>query len=153
MLTKLDRAIIRLLAQDIPLTDKPFAVLAQRLGIEEKDLLSRIRSYKKRGLMRKFSAALNHRKVGFRYNAMVVWNIPSKFIEKAGNIMASFPEVTHCYQRIKISDWNYSLYSMIHGKTKKECLEIVRRISKKIDFRNYKVLFSSKEYKKSAVSY
>jgi hypothetical protein len=42
---------------------------------------------------------------------------------------------------------------MIHGKTKKECLEIVRRISKKIDFRNYKVLFSSQEYKKAAVSY
>lgn len=153
MLSELDRAIIGLISEDIPLVERPFRELASRLGIEEEELLSRLRYYKRSGLMRKFSSAINHRKIGFRYNAMVVWNIPDRSIKKAASIMVSFPEVSHCYQRKKVRNWNYNLYSMIHGKTRKECLEIVSRISEKIGFKDYKFLFSSKEYKKSGARY
>lgn len=103
--------------------------------------------------MRKFSAVLNHRKIGFQYNAMVVWNIPNNLINKAGNLMAAFTQVSHCYQRKKAPGWNYSLYSMIHGRSKKECLEVVRQISKETSCKDYRILFSSKEFKKSAVKY
>src|SRR3989338_1410081 len=110
MLSKLDKTIVGLISRDIPLTKEPFKDLAEKLGIEERLLLGRIRSFKKNGLMRKFSASLNHKKIGFRYNAMVVWNVPNKLVDKAGNIMASFGEVSHCYQREKSPGWNYNLY-------------------------------------------
>ena len=153
MLSKLDRKIISLVSCDIPLVQKPFQELAHRLGIQERFLLSRLKFYRKNGLMRKFTATLNHRKIGYKYNAMAVWNIPVQSIEKAGTIMASFAEVSHCYQRRKKPDWNYNLYSMIHGTTKKDCLDVVRQISKKTAGSDYRVLFSSKEYKKTGVKY
>ena len=132
---------------------EPFRELALNLGIEEKVLLERIRSYKKAGILRKFSAVINHRKAGFKHNVMAVWNVPDKLIDKAGNLMASFPEVSHCYERIMARDWNYNLYSMIHGRTKKECLKIVGDISKKTGCKDHRVLFSFREYKKSAARY
>jgi len=153
MLSKLDKKIISLISQDIPLVKEPFKNLSLELGMEQRDVLARIKSYKKNGFMRKFSASLNHKKIGFRHNAMVVWNIPDKLVKKAGNLMASFAQVSHCYQRKKAPDWNYNLYSMIHGKTKQECFSVIRDISKKTSCKDYRVLFSSYEYKKSAAKY
>ena len=153
MLSKLDKAIVGLISQDIPLVREPFRELAHKLGIKEETLIARIKSYKKYGLMRKFSASLNHRKAGFKHNVMAVWNVPDKLIDRAGNLMASFPEVSHCYERIRAGDWNYNLYSMIHGRTRRGCLEVVRGISKKIGCKDYRILFSFCEYKKSAARY
>lgn len=153
MLKDLDKAMISLLSQDIPLIRRPFKNLAQRAGIEEKILISRLKAYKKNGLMRKFSAALNHRKIGFKHNAMVVWNIPQKLIHKAGSLMAAFSQISHCYQRAKAPGWNYNLYSMIHGRSKKECLDVVKDIARKTGCKDYKVLFSSQEYKKTAAKF
>lgn len=154
MLSKLDKRIISLVSRDIPLTKEPFKDLARQLGIEERLLLGRIRLFKKNGLMRKYSASLNHKKIGFKYNAMVVWNVPEAIIDKAGKIMASFCQVSHCYHRKKISCWNYNLYSMVHGRTKKECMEVIKKIADKIgkDIVR-KALFSYKEEKKTGARY
>lgn len=153
MLLKLDKKIISLISQDIPLVKEPFNDLALKLGIRQEFLIERMKSYKKKNFMRKFCASLNHRKIGFGYNAMVVWNIPDKLIVKAGSLMSSFSQVSHCYQRKKAPDWNYNLYSMVHARTKKECLDVVKDISRKTACRDYKVLFSSEEYKKTPVKY
>lgn len=153
MPVKLDQAIISLLSKDIPLCSRPFEKLALKLGIEEKRLIGRLKAYKLSGLMRKFSAALNHRKIGFKYNAMVVWNIPDKLIDRSGSLLAALTQVSHCYQRKKAPGWDYNLYSMIHGKSGNECLDLIRNISKQIGCKDYKVLFSSQEYKKTAAKY
>lgn len=154
MLSKLDKEIVRLISRDIPLTKRPFSSLADRLGMEERDLLNKIKSFKKKGLMRKFTAVLNHKKAGFKYNAMVVWNIPGKLINKAGNTMASFEEVSHCYSREKAPDWDYNLYSMVHGRSKGECFKVIKKIYKKLGLRvNHKALFSSGEEKKTSVKF
>lgn len=154
MLSKLDKTIIGLVSRDIPLTEEPFKDLAVHIGIDERLLLGRIRSFKKSGLMRKFSAVLNHRKIGFRYNAMVVWNVPQKFIDKAGRIMSSFDEVSHCYQRQTPPGWKYNLYSMVHGRTRRDCFTVIRKIHKALGRKiDHKALFSSKEEKKAAARF
>jgi len=152
-MTSRDRSIIGLVSQDIPLVKEPFGELADKLDISEATLLDKMDLYHKNGLMRKFSSVLNHHKAGFKYNAMVVWNVPPRAVEKAANVMSSFKEVSHCYERKKLADWNYNLYSMVHGKTKKECLGVVAEISKKTNINDYQALFSTKEYKKTGVKY
>lgn len=154
MLSKLDKRIIGLISRDIPLVREPFKDLADTLGIKESLLLERIRFFKASGLMRRFSAILNHKKIGFRYNGMVVWNVPARLINKAGNVMASLDQVSHCYQRKKRPGWKYNIYSMIHGRTKKECLTAVKKISGELgrDI-DHKILFSSREEKKTGAKY
>jgi DNA-binding Lrp family transcriptional regulator len=153
MLSKLDRTIIRSISKGIPLAREPFKKLAKKLGIKEQALLKRIESYKKNGLMRKFCASLNHKKIGIRYNAMVVWNVPEALLNKAGLFAASLPQVSHCYERARRPDWDYNLYSMIHGRTEKECLSAVEKILKTIGSVEHRVLFSSEEYKKTGARF
>ncbi|MBF0217383.1 MAG: Lrp/AsnC family transcriptional regulator [Candidatus Omnitrophica bacterium] len=154
MLSKLDKSIISVISKDIPLAAEPFREMAEAIGVDEAVLLKRIRSYKKTGLMRKFTAVLNHRKLGFTHNAMVVWDIPEKMVERAAGIMASFDEVSHCYEREIKDDWNFNLYCMVHGRSKFGCINIVKKIANKIGHVvQYSILFSTREEKKTGANY
>jgi DNA-binding Lrp family transcriptional regulator len=153
MVDDLEREIIRHLQGDVPLTLTPFATVADKLGIDEEELLERIRSLKERGVLRRFGATVNHRRVGFKANAMVAWYVPEDKVDEVGPLMASMKEVSHCYQREVQGEWRYNLFTMIHGKSKKECRDIVKRMVDKTGMRDYSILFTLKEYKRASPEY
>ena len=103
--------------------------------------------------MRRLGATLNHRKIGFHSNAMVVWKVPEEKIKESSSLMASLPQVSHCYQRVTLSDWSYNIYTMIHGQTEAECEKIAETIANAVDIRDYCILYSTAELKKSSMKY
>jgi DNA-binding Lrp family transcriptional regulator len=149
----LDKKIIHYLQGDLPLITRPFSIIAGKVGISEEELIERIRGFKERGVLRRLGASLNHQRVGFQANAMVAWFVPEERIVEVGYLMANVKEVSHCYQRRPQGDWKYNLFSMIHGKSKKECKDIVTRISEKIGIKDVVILFTRKEYKKASPVY
>ena len=153
MLDTTDRTIIHRLCGDIGDSVAPFAALAEELGIPEEDLLTRLLSYRERGMMRRFGAILRHGLAGFNANGMSVWDVPDDQAECVGGIMASFDEVSHCYQRPRLPDWPYNLYGMIHGRTPDDCLAAVGRIAEATGIHDYRVLFTLREFKKTSMVY
>ena len=154
MLDDLDKRIIHYLQGDLPLAPNPFAMLAKEIGITEKRLLERIRWLKEQGILRRFGATLYHQLAGFKANAMVAWYVPEEKIEEIGSLMAGFREVSHCYERkMHGNKWKYNLFTMIHGKSRKECQDIAKSISRKTKIRDYIILLSLKEFKKSSPVY
>lgn len=152
-ITPEDKKIIAGIQGDLPLTEKPFKELAGKLGVSEEHLLEKITSYQQKGYIRRFGAALRHRETGFNANGMGVWKVPPEKTKEVGEIMASFPQVSHCYQRPTFPGWDYNLFTMIHGRTEEECNAVARAISEATGIREYKVLFSSRELKKSTMLY
>jgi hypothetical protein len=67
--------------------------------------------------------------------------------------MASFPEVSHCYQRPVYPDWPFSLFTMVHGHDVGQVESCVARMSAATGLTDYRVLYSSTEYKKRRVRY
>jgi DNA-binding Lrp family transcriptional regulator len=153
MIDDLDKKIIHLIQGDLPLDPRPFAVLARTIGISEEEFVNRVRSLKRRKVMRRFGATLRHQEAGFNANAMVAWKVPEERVDEAGKAMARFREVTHCYQRRPEKDWVYNLYTMIHGENKEECQRIAEKISEAIGIKEYALLFSEKEFKKTSMQY
>lgn len=153
MFTLLDKKIIRILQEDIPLISEPYKQMAEELGIEEEVLLHKIKEFTELGIIRRYGSALFHRKIGFQANAMVVWQIDKDRIEKVGKKMATFEKVTHCYERPTSEEWKYNLFTMVHGKTKVECEGIINDISHEIQEKNYEVLYSITELKKNSMRY
>lgn len=153
MLDDVERRIIHHLQGDLPLTSRPFAVIASRVGISEEELLERIRLQKERGVLRRFGANLDPHLAGFRANAMVAWRVPADKVDEIGPLMATFREVSHCYQRRVHGKWKYNLFTVIHGKNKKDCQGIVRRIAENTGIRDYVLLLTLKEYKKTSPEY
>jgi DNA-binding Lrp family transcriptional regulator len=153
MLDEVERRIIHYLQGDLPLTSRPFAAVASKVGIGEEELLERIELQKNRGILRRLGANVDHRLVGFRANAMIAWHVPGERVDEVGPLMATFKEVSHCYERKTQGKWKYNLFTMIHGKSKKHCQGIARSIAEKTGISHYVSLFTIKEYKKTSPEY
>ena len=152
-LSDLEIAAIRVVQEDLPLVDRPFAAEAERIGTDEATLLDLLRSFKERKLMRRFAAVMNHRSAGYKANAMGVWAVPDATLEEMGPRMAGFAFVSHCYRRPTYDDWPYSVFTMVHGQNARDCEQTIAAIRAETGVEDYALLWSIKEYKKTRVRY
>ena len=151
--TEQDKDFIRELQKDMEIIDEPFVKAAKNLGITEDEVFAKMKHYEDVGVMRRFAAILRHRQVGFTANGMIVWKVPEDRITSVGETLGSFPQVSHCYERPTYDDWPYNVFSMIHCKTHDEAYDVAKTIQNQIDVSEYKILFSSREFKKTRVEY
>jgi siroheme decarboxylase len=152
-LTHDDIRAIRALQADMPLVSRPFAAEAEGEGFTEDELLSYAHTFVADTRMRRCAAILAHRRAGFLSNGMGVWKMDEDRAEELGFKIASFPQVTHCYQRPTYEDWPYRVFSMVHARTEEQVRDVIERISDDTGLREYDILFSTKEYKKTRVPY
>jgi len=146
-----DRLIIKYLQSGLTLERNPYRKIARKVNIPEKELLDRIKSLKKTGIIKRLGVIVHHSNSGYSANAMVVWKVPAQLAETKGTIMAGFTAVSHCYQRKTAKGWPYNLYAMIHAKSKKEIEDTIKQISKKSGIKEYEVLYTMKELKKAPI--
>lgn len=151
--TEKDKKFIRELQKDMEIIDEPFIKAANNLGISEDELFDTMKHYENIGVMRRFAAILRHRQVGFTANGMIVWKVPENRISEVGSKLGAYPQVSHCYQRPTYPDWPYNVFSMIHCKTHDEANKMAKTIQNQIQVADYKILFSSREFKKTRVEY
>ncbi len=153
LLTELDKQGIRVAQEDLPLTEEPFKDWAAKIGWTEQQFFDWLESMKERKLYRRFASILRHRNAGFSDNAMAVWIVPEEKTEELGPLMAAYKAVTHCYKRPVFPGWPYNVFTMIHGRNKEDCEMIVQAIQKDTGLTEFKMLYSTREYKKERVRY
>ena len=145
----MDLALIRAAQEGIELSPRPYVALGAELPIGEEEVLERLNHLLDDEVIRRFSATIGHRALGIVANAMIVWRVPPADVERVGSIMASFDEVTHCYERPATAKWPYNLYSVVHSPSREECRKVAAEISRKTGVGDYQVLFSEREFKKT----
>ncbi|VVB93221.1 putative HTH-type transcriptional regulator [uncultured archaeon] len=148
---EIDKKLLKLTQDGIPIVSEPFKQIAKELALSEDEVLRRLDNLLKDGVIRRFGASIGHRAIGITANAMCTWNVPDEKVETVGAIMAGFPEVTHCYERPRFPDWRYNLFTMIHAYSRDECEKIAREISIATGIKDYSILFSEREFKKTGV--
>ena len=153
MPNNLEKKVIAALQGDIPVCPRPYLEIAAAIGVEEETVIEVVRDLHDRGVIRRFGATLRHQKSGFTANAMVAWQVDEALIEKAGEQIAGYGEVTHCYRRDPAPGWPYNLYTMVHASDEDGCREIARRIARDTGISEYTLLFSRRELKKTSMQY
>ena len=151
--TEHEVAVVRALQTDLPAVPEPIAALAETQGLTAAELLATGGEMLADGRMRRFAAVLNHRKAGFVQNGMGVWIVDEDRVDEAGRIMASYRGVSHCYERPVYPDWPYRLFSMTHGRDKEECEAVLAALSEETGLKEYAVLYSIREFKKTRLKY
>lgn len=153
-LTDKEKAVIREVQGQLPITNRPFDEMAKRAGVEIEEFLSICRSLRERGIMRRFGASIEHQNAGFTANAMVCWEVPQSEVSRVGNALAGFKEVTHCYERKTNHLWpKYNIFAMMHGNSKQENANTISRMMTETGISDYEVLTTVKEFKKERVRY
>jgi DNA-binding Lrp family transcriptional regulator len=154
MLDHLDREIIRLTQQGLPLVREPYAALAEQLGISQQQIIHRLQTMTEHGIIRRTGVVPNHYKLGYTANGMSVWNVPDAKISELGQRVGALEFVSHCYQRPRfLPEWPYNLFAMVHGRNRDEVKEKVKAIADMLgnDNRGHTVLFSTKILKKTGL--
>lgn len=150
----IDIQIIRSLQEEMPVTAKPYAAIAEKVGVEEGELLQRLQRLQSDGVLRRIGAVLHHRRSGVKANAMVVWKVPDNRVEAVGMQLSGFADISHCYHRgCDDNAWPYNLFTMVHGATEADCLERIRFLAREVGTGDYEVLFSTRELKKTSMRY
>src|ERR687891_822944 len=148
-----DKAAIRALQEDVPLTPRPFDLWGRQVGLSYEELLERAYDLRDRKIMRRFSAVLYHPQARLRAHPMGVWRVPDERIDEVGNAFAHYQSVSHCYQRPTYEDWPYSVFSMVHGRSVEECENVLKAMAEETGLSDYTSLYSTREYKKTRVRY
>jgi DNA-binding Lrp family transcriptional regulator len=144
-----DVCLLRELEHGLLPVPAPFDEIGKRLGLSDDEVLERIRLLKEAGIIRKFRARIDQRKVGITANALVAWKPAGSGGDEPGKLLAAFPSVTHCYERRPVPGrWEYTHYTVHHGYSRDQVLEQVRTIAEKIGCQDYAVLFSTREFKR-----
>ncbi len=146
------KSVLEALPADFPIIERPYEAMAGTMGITGGQLIGKLALLKEKGIIRRVAAMAAHRAVSYEGNAMVVWNVPAERIEEVGTIIAGFSEVSHCYERGTSGYWPYSLYTMVHGKTREACAVVIDLMASRSGIRDYRVLFSKREFKKTSFS-
>ncbi len=150
----LDRKIITATQAGLPLVKEPYQAIAQQLNIEPQLLKQRMQAMLDNGQIRRIGAVPNHYKLGYKANAMSVWNVPDNKISELGQQLGALNYVSHCYERPRfLPEWPYNLFAMLHGKSKEEVAEKVQLIVTLLGEHctGYELLYSTKILKKTGL--
>lgn len=150
-----DLALLAVLEGGLPLVVRPFAALAEKLGLAEEEVIDRLRRLLDSGIVKRFGVVVRHRELGYRANAMVVWNVPDETVGNAAGSLSALPFVTLCYRRPRRTGWPYNLFCMIHGKDRQVVLEQIALANAAAGIASLPqaVLFSTQAFKQHGARY
>jgi DNA-binding Lrp family transcriptional regulator len=146
-----EKKLIGLLSADLSLSPKPYAALADELGISEAEAIAAVSDLLDKGLIRRLGAVLAHQKSGFSANALIVWLLDESRLDRVGELFAGLPYVSHCYRRLPVSGWPYNLYTMVHALDRERLLAMVQNMAEMADPKEWRFLESLKEFKKESL--
>ena len=152
--TETERAILRIAQADLPDSLTPYADMAAQTGSSEEAVLDLLKELRDSGAIRRFGASIKHQKTGWNHNAMVAWQVDEDKVDACGSIAARHPHISHSYYRPSpAADWPYTFYTMIHGRSEQECLDVAQELIATTPLREYAILKSLKELKKISMTY
>jgi len=148
--------LIGAIQHGLPLVSRPFAEIGAGIGLAEHEVIAALASLVEQGVIKRMGVVVRHHELGYRANAMVVWDIPDDRVSELGQRIGSFDFVTLCYRRPRrLPAWRYNLFTMIHGRHRDEVLNLVAQLKQQCGLENvaHEVLFSCRRFKQCGARY
>ena len=92
--------ILAALQQGITFCRRPFEALADEVGCDEEDVLAFLDECREQGLVRRFGAVFDTRRLGYR-SALCAAAVPSGELDAVAARLTPLTGVTHCYERVE----------------------------------------------------
>ena len=93
-----DRAVVNALHGGFPLCERPYAEVAQALGLTEDDLIARIDRLLADGTLTRFGPLFDAERMGGAFT-LAAMSVPAPEFDRIAEIVNGFPEVAHNYAR------------------------------------------------------
>lgn len=149
-----DRRIVAATQTGLPLCPRPYAAVAEAVGLSEAEVMARMRAMAERGVIRRMGVVPNHYALGYRANGMSVWDVDDSMVAEVGRRVGALAFVSHCYRRPRHPPaWPFNLFAMVHGPDRAAVEAHVLEIAAVIGdhARDHRVLYSRRILKKTGL--
>jgi DNA-binding Lrp family transcriptional regulator len=156
VLGEADRKLVAALEDGLALEPRPYAALGARGGLDEQAVIDRLARWQAEGLIRRFGVVVRHHELGWRANAMAVWDVPDDRAARFGRMLAAAEGVTLAYRRARRRPaWAYNLYCMVHGTERRQVAARIEALNRELglDAFPHAVLFSRTRFKQTGPRY
>jgi DNA-binding Lrp family transcriptional regulator len=148
-----DQRLIASLQSGLPLVSRPFVQLGETSGFAETALLERLAGWLDDGCIKRFGVVVRHHELGYKANAMVVFDVPDDEVGEVGQRLAREPGVTLCYRRQRhLPHWRSNLFCMVHGRSREAVEPVIERLCR-IAGHPCEALFSLRRFKQCGARY
>ncbi len=145
-----DKAILAAIEDGLPLIERPYRAVADRLNLRQSEVIDRLDHMKASGIVTRFGCVVRHEKLGYRSNAMAVWDVPDDRLDDVVESFARHPKVTLCYRRPRhLPIWPYNIFCMVHARSRWDAYAVIDEINLEADtgLLRQAVLFSKRCFK------
>lgn len=97
-LSSFDKSLLNLLQGNIPVCSRPFAKMADMLGVNESAVLERVRELKATGYLRRIGTFFNSDNLGY-HSTLIALEVTPTEISTVAEVINGYDEVTHNYER------------------------------------------------------
>jgi DNA-binding Lrp family transcriptional regulator len=148
-----EQRLIAALQPGLPLVSRPFAQLAETSGLEEAALLERLAGWLDDGCIKRFGVVVRHHELGYKANAMVVFDVPDDEVGEVGRRLARESGVTLCYRRQRqLPHWRHNLFCMVHGRSREAVEPVIEHLCR-VAGHPCQALFSLRRFKQCGARY
>ncbi|MCX7816985.1 MAG: hypothetical protein N2317_05710 [Syntrophales bacterium] len=152
-LTHEEIMVAKELQGNVPLCERPFKLIGDRLGFDEEKVLHIIKQLKKKGMIRRLGAIVSPRTAGYMENVMIVWAIPATRCAEVGSTFATLREVSHCYRREPPLEGKYTIFTMVHCEDREALKKLINLMTEISGTAEYKLYPTVRELKKTSMVY
>lgn len=108
-LDALDQRLLDDFQSGIPLTPRPFALMAEQLGMAETEVIARLQRLTEMGVVSRVGPVFRPRQVGT--STLAAMAVPPERLAEVATLVNSFPEVNHNYER----EHDFNLWFVLTG--------------------------------------
>jgi len=151
-----DHRLIAAVQDGLPVVPRPYAEVGCQLGLSEDQVIAGLSRLLAEGVIKRLGIVVRHHELGYRANAMVVWDVPDERVGDVGRQLAALPYVTLCYRRPRrLPAWPYNLFCMIHGRDRSAVEAQIEEAVRAIGLGDLPraVLFSRRRFKQRGARY
>lgn len=120
-----DRRIINALQGDFPLSDEPYREAAERLDLNEEELLARLRRMLDDRVLTRFGPMFQIERMGGRF-VLAAMRVPEADYDRISSIVNAFPEVAHNYRR----EHAFNMWFVLATEKPQGIAEVMARIER-----------------------
>lgn len=138
----LDRRLLKVIQDDLPLVAEPYRALADVLQVSEAEIIARITRLQERRVIRRLGAVFDSRKLGYQ-GVLCALRVPEQRLEAVSTVVNSYPGVTHNYLR----DYPYNMWFTLLAPSQSVLVDTVREIKERTGIDDMLVLPGKRVFK------
>ena len=97
-LSNFDKDLLNVLQEHLPISERPFKDIAEKMGADEKTVIDRLNELKKAGFIRRIGAFFDSNELGYT-GTLVALKVKDGKMQDVAEFVNKYAGVTHNYER------------------------------------------------------